>query len=251
MLLLSAGAVACADNGMQPNYFVGRERDHFEQGEDSRECYYKDVQRILWQGWRDDVVLRMIVRPPFDKEYIVSVRRVGRQYRCFVIDPTSHIWSEEVKRHTEGAGKPDFSHIKGKFEETPVREDVVVRIAAIWRKGLNDPKSYLGPQQRVSAGGEGERVIYLDSTEFYFFVGLLPNEHLTGRTVESAGRNAAPMLRVGSDLPVYIWHGTSEKRLFQNLVEGGKGARYQVSPGHFAVKPSNQAMQPTAARPYA
>ncbi|MBA3353957.1 MAG: hypothetical protein H0U23_16315 [Blastocatellia bacterium] len=207
---------------MQPNDFVGRERDHFERGDDSQDSYYKVVQKILWQGWRDDVVLRMIVRPPFDKEYIVGVRRVGRQYRCFVINPTSHIWSEEVKRHTAGAGKPNFSRIEGKFEETPVREDVVTRIAAIWRKGLNDPKSYLGPQQRVSAGGEEERVIYLDSTEFYFFVGLLPKEHLTGRTVESAGRNAAPMLRVGFGLPVYVWHGTSEKAYFKTLSKAEK-----------------------------
>ena len=120
-----------------------------------------------------------------------------------------------MKRSTAGAGKPDFSHIRGKFEETPVREDVVERIAAIWRKGINDPRSYLSPTKKA-------RLIYLDSDEYYFFVGVLPNERLTAHTVESAGRNAAAMLRVGFDLPLYVWHGTTESAYLKTLSKAEK-----------------------------
>lgn len=192
---------------------AAREHDNFERGEDAQDSYHKAIRQILWQGWRRDVVLRMIVRPPFDKEYIVGVRQVGRQYRCFVINPSSHIWSEEVKRLKKK--KPDFAHIRGTFEETPVREDVVMRIAEIWRKGINDSKSYLSSAEKA-------RVIYLDSTQYYFFVDLLPNEHLAAHTVESGGPNAAAMLRVGFDLPVYVWRHMSESAYLETLARAEK-----------------------------
>jgi hypothetical protein len=178
-----------------------REHDDFERGEDTADSYYKAIRKILWQGWRPDVVLRMIVRPPFDEEYIMGVRRVGHEYRCFVISPTSHIWSEEVKRLDRK--KPDFSHIRGKFDETPVPEDIVKRIAAIWRKGINDPRSYLSAEEK-------SRIITLDSTEFYFLVGLRPGEHLAARTSDCFGPNASAMSDVGFGLTVYAWHGMTK-----------------------------------------
>jgi hypothetical protein len=209
-LLLAVLTLLCASVAN-----AASEHDNLERGEDSQDSYYKAIRRILWQGWRRDVVLRMIVRPPFDKEHILGVRRVGRQYRCFVVNPSSHIWSEEVKRHTAGAGKPDPSHIRGEFDETPVREDFVLRLAQIWRKGINDPKSYL-------SAAEKQRSIYLDSTEFYFLVALFPHEHLTAHTVESAGRNAEAMIRVGFDLPRYVWHDITGAAYGESLARAEK-----------------------------
>src|SRR5436309_11392883 len=70
----------------------GKEHDDFERGQDEQDSYYKAIRKILSQAWESDVVLRMIEIPPFDKEYIAGVRRVGKEYRCFTISPTSHIW---------------------------------------------------------------------------------------------------------------------------------------------------------------
>jgi hypothetical protein len=208
--------------------------DNFEKGEDEHDTYQRALKQILWQGWRRDVVLRMIVIPAAsEKEYLVGVRRVGHEYRCFVINPSSQIWAEEVKRHTESGGKPDFSRIRGKFEEAPVREDIVLRIARLWRHGIMDPESYVGPtQRRLTSRGEEERVIYIDSTIFYFLVRLASNERLAAHTNDFQGPNANAMLKVGFDLPLYA-HGAISEGSFQRTLakaEKGLGKRADAAP---------------------
>jgi hypothetical protein len=200
---------------------AAQERDNFEKGEDEHDTYQKALRQILWQGWRRDVVLRMIVLTPFSEEYVVGVRRVGREYRCFVINPSSHIWTEEVKRLSRKT--PDFSHIRGKFEEMPVREDIVVRVARLWRQGINDPKSYLSQAER-------DRIISVDSTILYFLVHLLPTERAAAHTNDSQGRNATAMLRVGFDLPLYA-HGDISERAFQKTLARAEES-LGIKPGH-------------------
>jgi hypothetical protein len=185
--------------------------DNFEKGEDEHDTYQRALKQILWQGWRRDVVLRMIVIPAAtEREYVVGVRRVGHEYRCFVINPSSQIWAEEVKRHTEGGRTPDFSHIRGKFEEAPVREDIVVRVARLWRQGINDPRSYLSQAEK-------DRIISVDSTIFYFLVHFAANERVAAHTDDFQGRNAEAMLRVGFDLPLYA-HGAISEHAFQKTL---------------------------------
>src|SRR2546423_686803 len=58
-------------------------RDYLIRGEREKDSYERAVEQILPQGWDKDVVLRFVHIPPFEKELVIGIRRIGINYRVF------------------------------------------------------------------------------------------------------------------------------------------------------------------------
>ena len=207
-------------------------RDYLIRGE-QKNTYDTAIQRILRQGWQKDVVLRYVHIPPFEKELVIGIRRVGAGYRAFVLEPSSHIWSEEVKRLERK--RPDFSHIQAVYKERPISETYVRHAAEFWRYVLSDPRNY-----------HEDTDSYLDSSQLYFFLSLLPHEHFSSHAIK-LGPKSEELMHVASDLSAFVYPAKAdEAKMFEWLRQSEKKAGFGSSA--ISHDTSNQTMQPTAGR---
>ena len=174
-----------------------KERDDFREGDDRDETYQQAIRRVLWQGFRNDVVLRVLTLGAFGGEDIVGIRRVASGYRVFTVEPSSHIWDEEVKRIYRK--RPDVSKIRSTCYERPIPETLVRRCVAVWVHALRDRRNY--PSGKDS---------YLDSTHFYFFVRVSPSETLAAHTHNFLAPSGAEIINVGERLA-----GHPNQRIFE------------------------------------
>src|SRR3954463_15845731 len=97
---------------------AAKERDDFREGDDRDDTYQQAIRRVLAQGFRNDVVVRVLTLGAFGGEDIVGIRRTNSGYRAFTVEPSSHIWDEEVKRYRRE--RPDFSRIRSSYHERPI-----------------------------------------------------------------------------------------------------------------------------------
>ncbi len=209
------------------------QRDYLIRGERDNDTYDKAIRRILRQGWRKDVVLRYVHIPPFEKELVIGIRRTGKSYSAFVLEPTSHIWSEEVKRIERK--HPDFSHIHAIYKERIISEAYVRRAAAFWRYVLVDPRNY-----------RKDTDTYLDSSQLYFFLGLLPREHLAAHAIK-LGPKSEELMHVASDLSTFVYPAkANEEKMFEWLRSSEKKVGFRSLGRSHGT--SNQSLQPTATR---
>ena len=65
---------------------AGDPNDYLLRGEREKDSYERAIERILSRGWDNDVVLRFVHIPPFEKELVIGIRRVGLSYRAFVLE---------------------------------------------------------------------------------------------------------------------------------------------------------------------
>ena len=208
-----------------------KERDDFREGDDRDDTYQQAIRRVLWQGFRNDVVLRMLTLGAFGGEDIVGIRRVASGYRVFTVAPSSHIWDEEVKRYD--ARHPDFSKIRSTFYERPIPETLVRRCIAVWVRALRDRRNY--PSGKTS---------YLDSTHFYFFVRVSPNETLAAHTHNFLAPSGAEIINVGERLA-----GHPDQRIFErDLDKALRRSERRFGMTRPPSMKSNQALQRTAGR---
>ncbi len=206
-------------------------RDYLIRGEREKDTYHRALRRILRQGWQKDVVLRYVHIPPFEKELVIGIRCIGADYRAFVLEPSSHIWSEEVKRLERK--RPDFSHIQVVYKERPISETYVRHAAAFWRYVLSDPHNY-----------HEDTDSYLDSSQLYFFLGLLPQEHFAAHAIK-LGPKSEELMHVASDLSAYVYPAKAdEAKMFHWLRQSEKEVGFRSSA--ISQDRSNQTMQPTA-----
>lgn len=155
-------------------------RDYLQRGEvpwgDEEEwelAYGKQIKRVLSRGWQPDVVLRTVDLPPFSPERVVGIARQRDGYYAFNVEASSQIWSA-LHDHKEDLGKIRPIN-RGKL----VSEQLVTRMASLWRAVLSDSKNY-----------RKDRYIYTDSSSFAFFVGFSPREHLAATTSAWAERGS-------------------------------------------------------------
>jgi hypothetical protein len=168
---------------------AAKQRDDFREGDDRDDSYQRAIRRVLWQGFRNDVVLRMLTIGAFGGEDITGIRHVASGYRVFTVAPSSDIWDEEVKRiHGK---QPDFSKIRSTYHERPIPEPLVARCVAVWTHALSDRRNY--PSAK-------DRPIYLDSTQFYFFVRIGARESLAAHTSNFLGPVTAELTTVGMNI---------------------------------------------------
>jgi hypothetical protein len=59
--------------------------------------YETDLQRVFTEAFGEDVALRAIVRPSFNVEYAVGIRRGGDGYEIFSLTPSVQIWSFQAR----------------------------------------------------------------------------------------------------------------------------------------------------------
>ena len=209
------------------------QRDYLIPGEREKDSYDKAIRQILRQGWDKDVVLRYVHIPPFEKELVIGIRRTSQGYRAFVLEPTSHIWSEEVKRIERK--RPDFSRIHAIYKERTISEAYVRRVAAFWRYVLAGPRNY-----------HKDASTYLDSSELYFFLGLLPGERLTAHAIK-LGPKSEELVHVASDLSAFVYPAkVDETKMFEWLRSSEKKVGFRSAV--VSHDTSNQTMHPTAGR---
>lgn len=168
---------------------AAKERDDFRDGDDRDDSYQRAIRRVLWQGFRNEVVLRTLTIGAYGGEDIMGIRRVASGYRAFRLAPSSSIWDEEVKR-IDGR-RPDFSKIRSTYYERPIPEALVARCVAVWTHALRDRRNY---------PSEKEQATYLDSTQFYFFVRVGARESLAAHTSNFLGPATAELTTVGMNI---------------------------------------------------
>ena len=190
--------------------------------------YDKEVKRILHRAWERDVILRAVHLPPFDPEWVVGIIRSPSGYRAFRLNASYFIWQalNDEKEKLPG--------IHGIYRERPLDEASALQIAALWRAVLGAPQNY----------GK-DPTIYGDSSTFHFFVGVLPHEHLAGRTsymfVDHS--EATEICLIAHRLYRYTAHKSGSEARLQKQIQGAER--------QLRVKPrsaSNQALERTADR---
>lgn len=185
------------------------ERDYLQHGEpkpkyDFEIGYDKATRRILARGWRKDVVLRTVNFPPFSEESVTGILKTPQGYSAFRVSPSMQIWE------ALGYGSTDPHHPKDQirtvrpiFRSKPLKESLAARIAAIWRRVLNDPRNY----------GKDPNM-YLDTSSFTYYVAFAPGERTTANIV-GWGPETEPMVLVNEALGDYASDKASEEKLIR------------------------------------
>jgi hypothetical protein len=173
--------------------------DYLVAGERERDSYDTAIRKILSKGWGKDVVLRYVHIPPFESELVIGIRRAGRNYHAFVIEPSSHIWDEEVKRL--GRKHPDFSRIRAVYKERPISEAYVRRVAAVWRNVLADSRNY-----------HNDEAVQVDSSQLYFLLSLRPGEHSAAHAT-ALGPKTEELMHIASDLSAFVYPAKADERM--------------------------------------
>ena len=212
---------------------AGDPNDYLLRGEREKDSYERAIERILSRGWDNDVVLRFVHIPPFEKELVIGIRRVGISYRAFVLEPSSSIWSEEEKRIERK--QPDFSHIRAIYKEQPISKAYVKRCAALWQLVLANPQNYhVDPNS------------YLDSSQLYFFLKFPQNEQLTAHAIK-LGPKSKELIKISDDLSAYVYPAkATEPMMYRWLNESEK--KVGVKSSAIPTDTSNKSLEPTAGR---
>jgi len=58
--------------------------------------YAADLRRTFREAFGPDVILRAVVRPSFETEYAVGLRRQGTGYEIFALRPERQVWSYQM-----------------------------------------------------------------------------------------------------------------------------------------------------------
>jgi hypothetical protein len=190
--------------------------------------YERAVEKILRQGFKRNVVLRLIVLPSFDREGMIGLVRSPTGYRAFDLRASLQIWDALHER------KEKFREIRPIYKEKPITSSLALRIATLWRRVLADPRNY----------GKEKGVVYIDSANFIFFVGFDPDQRLTANTEHfDRGTKAWELIQVSDTMYKYILGKVSESALERRIGRAEKKIEVTSS-----TKASNKTMQPTATR---
>ncbi|HZR05139.1 MAG TPA: hypothetical protein VFA61_04860 [Candidatus Udaeobacter sp.] len=149
------------------------ERDYLQPGveklRDQQEIKYDQAIRdVLSRAWRTDVVLRMVDIPPFQAEWVTGIAHFGDQYVAFEVTASKHIWSV---LGFGGGKKGDYHTVHPVIREHRISASVSARIAALWRRVLQDSCNY----------GK-DPAMYLDTDQFTYYLSFIPRERLTAHT---------------------------------------------------------------------
>jgi hypothetical protein len=188
---------------------AGPLQDFLRRDLDSLPAYHHAIRHILPQGWRKDVVLRTLIIEPFSTETVIAIRRESAGYRAFAVAPTSEIWKEALaeRRH------PNYAKFHLKYAERPLANEVAERCIKLWYDVLSDRRNY-----------QEENLIYLDTTQVYFFVRLASHAPLTAWTHawEEKKARAGKLLALSEGLASYIEGTLSEAKLVAYLTRAEK-----------------------------
>jgi hypothetical protein len=151
----------------------GGERDYLQRGEakpiDDYEIKYdRAVRDLLSRAWQTDVVLRMVDIPAFQPEWVTGIVHRADHYDAFEVTASKHIWSV---LGFGGGKKGDYHTVRPVIHERRISTSVAARIAALWRRVLQDSRNY----------GK-DRAIYLDTDQFTYYLSFMPRERLTANT---------------------------------------------------------------------
>jgi len=133
-------------------------REHLIRRDVEHDEYRDAIRRLLSQGWGNDIVVRLVDIPPFQKEAIMGIRRVKGGYEAFSIEPSRSIWSEAEKRFE--SKRPDFSKIRADYRHRPISESLTRRYVAFWQYILADSNNYKADKN----------ALYTDTSKLYFLV---------------------------------------------------------------------------------
>ncbi len=187
------------------------DKDYLQRGEREVEgtsiVYDRAIRDILSRGWRRDVVLRMLVIPPFEQELVAGISRGPDGCRAFSVTASKHIWKELGFGSSDPQRKKGYYHaVQPILHERPIPAPLAARIAALWRRVLADPKNY----------GK-DPALYLDTDQFGFYVSFLPGEHLTAHTT-GVGKKGEELWRVGVSVAAYA-EGMTERDLVRDIAK--------------------------------
>jgi hypothetical protein len=175
-----------------------RARDDLREDDRKDDAYGRAVKRILWQGYRRDVVLRMLTLGAFGGEDIIGIRRVGSGYVAFTVDiGSNNIW------HELSQTRPDLSKIRATCYERPIPQQLVERIFNVWCHALRDQRNYRSEAER-------KMLLYGDSTQIYFFARCAREGPTAANTSNWLGPAAAEMINVGLKIA-----GHPNQRIFE------------------------------------
>ncbi|MEA3009950.1 MAG: hypothetical protein QOJ91_1642, partial [Sphingomonadales bacterium] len=106
--------------------------------------YAADLRRTFREAFGSDVILRAIVRPSFETEYAVGLRRLEDGYQIFALRPERQVWSYQMIRlyqsgragvmTFDGAGSDDPDKLFGDPDSKP--RDATAETTAELEKGL-------------------------------------------------------------------------------------------------------------------
>jgi hypothetical protein len=153
------------------------ERDYLRKGDRKLTQQWhidfnRAVRTVLARGWRQDVVLRTFDLTAGSPEWVSGIARTGAGYRAFEVAASTELWAKLSDTSTgQMVIKHDYSGIRGLLHERPLSEALSVRIAALWRRMLTDPRNY----------GEEKR-IYTDADVFAFDLRFARRERLIAHT---------------------------------------------------------------------
>ncbi len=188
------------------------ERDYLERGEEELTSdleikYDRAVRHVLSRAWQKDVALRMSIIPGFQPEFATGIARTASGYTAFEANVANSIWFQL------GFGSEKWKHNYNKYRDIkPVLHErrlpggLALRIAALWRRVLTDPRNY--------GRDEGPHV---DATQFAYFLGFLPHERLHAYMV-SWGPNTGQLIALTGALASYA-NGTPERELVKAVAE--------------------------------
>src|SRR6266513_2821271 len=119
------------------------DQDHLQRGEpelkyDHDVKYDRFVHRILFRGWKSDVVLRTLALPPFNPEAVLGLLGRDGHYLAFVVRPSNQIWEASGL----GGTKPHIQDVWPIFHSRPISDSLAARIAAVYRHVLTDRRNY-------------------------------------------------------------------------------------------------------------
>jgi len=104
---------------------------------------YESMLRIFFsRGYDDDVILRMVCLPSFQREWLVGmysrITRIkkNKEYLVFLLRPDKQIWSTVADKNK----KEDFYKIKLELDESAIDKDSAEMLIALWNEMLSKSK---------------------------------------------------------------------------------------------------------------
>ena len=188
------------------------ERDYLRPGEENFSANYqvqyaRAVRDVLSRAWREDVVLRVVDRPPFDAEWSTGISRAAGAYNVFVVSASRQVWESLGFGSVDRLKKTgSYRGVVPRLHERPLSPSLTARIATLCRAVLRDKRNY-----------GGDDVIFMDANKFTFYLGFIPREHLTAH-MTGWGPRTVHLLEVADALAAYA-RGGPETRLIQAVAK--------------------------------
>lgn len=221
-VLLAAHAVAAS-----PRDYLAR--GWSEKPLDFEIEYNRAIERVLERAFRREVVLRMVLLPPFDPEGTIGIARSRTGYTAFDLQPSTQIWEALHEK------KRNLSALRAVERERRIATPLAIRFMRVWREVLEDRRNYRPPEKNV---------LFVDSWHFVFFVDSNGGPSLTANTNRSdPGTKTAELISLGDAIYRYVRRGMSDRALEARL----RAVEAKLGLAHTA-EASNQAMQRTVGR---